>query len=278
MPYTARKEGDKYVVYKKDSGKRVGSTVGNKESLRKYLTALHMNAESIDPMIESNKPIKLASLVKLREGQLPTEKMDSTQKRAFLEAVYNFAGHSNNIYRPADLKETSKALGQMIEAASALTLHETEDWFDNVTVGRHMKHLGEAHKIFEKTAHEIGVLQQRLESAYEDIGGTLSKYYDVNSMVSEASTVQQEGAGDKSVQAGAGTEYRTFFNKAMKKFNIQNPGDLESDKDKKKLFKWVDTNYNAKDEPGKDGEVKKKEKAPKEEEPKKKEVTESRKK
>ena len=45
MPYTARKVGDKYVVYKKDTGKRVGATAGNKEALRKYLAALHINAK-----------------------------------------------------------------------------------------------------------------------------------------------------------------------------------------------------------------------------------------
>jgi hypothetical protein len=44
MPYTVKKQGDEYVVYKKDTGKRVGATAGNKEALRKYLAALHINA------------------------------------------------------------------------------------------------------------------------------------------------------------------------------------------------------------------------------------------
>jgi hypothetical protein len=44
MPYKVKKQGDKYVVYKKDTGKRVGTTAGNKEALRKYLAALHINA------------------------------------------------------------------------------------------------------------------------------------------------------------------------------------------------------------------------------------------
>jgi len=45
MPYTVKKQGDKYVVFKKDTGKRVGATAGNKEALRKYLAALHINAK-----------------------------------------------------------------------------------------------------------------------------------------------------------------------------------------------------------------------------------------
>jgi len=44
MPYSYHKEGDKYVVTKKDSGKVVGRTKGTKEALKNYLAALHINA------------------------------------------------------------------------------------------------------------------------------------------------------------------------------------------------------------------------------------------
>jgi hypothetical protein len=52
MPYKYKKIGDKYVVYKKDTGKRVGATAGDKESLRKYISALHINAKE-DAMREA---------------------------------------------------------------------------------------------------------------------------------------------------------------------------------------------------------------------------------
>ena len=45
MPYTARKVGDQYCVYKKDGGDKVGCTDGNREALRKYLAALAINAK-----------------------------------------------------------------------------------------------------------------------------------------------------------------------------------------------------------------------------------------
>lgn len=45
MPYKVKKQGDQYVVYKKDTGKRVGATAGNKQALRKYMAALHINAK-----------------------------------------------------------------------------------------------------------------------------------------------------------------------------------------------------------------------------------------
>ena len=37
MPYSYHKQGDKYVVTKKDTGKEVGRTKGTKEALKKYL-------------------------------------------------------------------------------------------------------------------------------------------------------------------------------------------------------------------------------------------------
>jgi hypothetical protein len=54
MPYTARKVGDQYCVYKKDTGKKVGCTDGTKEALKKYMGALHSNEsvrESLKTMI-----------------------------------------------------------------------------------------------------------------------------------------------------------------------------------------------------------------------------------
>ena len=238
MPYTYKKEGDKYVVYKK-TGKRVGATKGTKEALKKYLAALHMHEMKLKENMKTNKSIKLADL--LKEGEDATAGMSTEQKKSFLEAVYQFAEHSNSIYRKHSLKETSQYLGELIEAAHHLTLSETEDWFDANTVNRHMKHLGESFKIFEKTAQEMSTLQQRLESAYEDIGGTLNKYYDVGGMVTEAAS---------------GDDYQKFFAKAMKKFKIQEPSDLEAPKDKKRFFNWVDKNYVAKEEPSKDKGVK----------------------
>lgn len=229
MPYVSRKQGNKYVVYKKKSdgtpGERVGATKGTKEALKKYLAALHVNEINYNM-----KPIKLADLVLENENAM--QLMSTEQKKAFLESVYRFAEHSKSIYRTHSIKETARYLGELIEAASQLTLSETEDWFDKVTVNRHMKHLNEAYKIFEKTATEMETLQQRLEASYDDIGETLSKYYDVNGMVTEAD----------------GKDYQKFFQKAMKKFKVDSPSEFETDSQKKKFFKYIDKGYTSKKE------------------------------
>ena len=64
MPYTYKKQNDKYCVYKKDTGNKVGCTEGNKTALKRYMTALQMHSENI----------KLTSLLpKVNEGQAETE-------------------------------------------------------------------------------------------------------------------------------------------------------------------------------------------------------------
>ena len=58
MPYTARKVGDQYCVYKKDGGDKVGCTDGNKEALRKYMAALHLNAREESIVNEIKKLVR----------------------------------------------------------------------------------------------------------------------------------------------------------------------------------------------------------------------------
>jgi hypothetical protein len=54
MPYTYKKQGDQYCVYKKDTGKKVGCTDGTKEALNKYMAALHINAENMKNELKLN--------------------------------------------------------------------------------------------------------------------------------------------------------------------------------------------------------------------------------
>lgn len=116
----------------------------------------------------------------LGEQETDTPAMAREDKKAFLEAVANYHQLGEMIYRANTLKEVAATLGNIVERAEHVTLAESEHWFDNVTVSRHMKQLGEAYKVFEKTATEMSGMQQRLEAAYEDIGTVLNKYYKVN--------------------------------------------------------------------------------------------------
>lgn len=73
MPYITKKQGSKYVVYKKkrdgSTGEKVGSTEGNKEALRKYLAALHINAkESVTENMDFETAKREAQKISSEEG------------------------------------------------------------------------------------------------------------------------------------------------------------------------------------------------------------------
>jgi hypothetical protein len=131
--------------------------------------------------------------IKLNEGwsEQETSKMTTDDKKDFLEAVGNFNQFGKSIYRESNFQDMTEAIGKMLEQAKQVALTEG-DWFDGVTVQRHMKGLGESYKMFEKTAKEMSVLQQRMEAVYEDMGGTLGKYFNINEIAEAMDTVGKE--------------------------------------------------------------------------------------
>ena len=106
-------------------------------------------------------------------------KVTTEQKRKFVEAVKGYSQLGESVYGKGDLRELCERVKYMVEMAQQVTLSEG-DWFDGITVNRHMKGLNESYKVFEKTAKEISQLQERLSASYEDIGQGLNKYFDVN--------------------------------------------------------------------------------------------------
>jgi hypothetical protein len=144
-------------------------------------------------------------------------KMDTNERKSFLEAVGNFHKLGEMVYAKGGLQEVTTTLQSVVEQAEKLTVTESEHWFDNVTVSRHMKQMNEAMKVFEKTAGEMGSLQQRLESAYEDVGGVLNRYYKVNSSITEDDYTAgvDDGAAGDSLE----TEDLNISAKAFKKMN-----------------------------------------------------------
>jgi hypothetical protein len=101
------------------------------------------------------------------------------QKQEFVNAVKGYSQLGESVYGKGNLKELCERVKYMVEMAQQVTLSEG-DWFDGITVNRHMKGLNESYKVFEKTAKEISQLQERLSASYEDIGQGLNKYFDIN--------------------------------------------------------------------------------------------------
>lgn len=106
-------------------------------------------------------------------------KYSKEERKAFLESLREYGQFKSEVYRSKKLREISQRIGEMINAAEAFTLQETDGWFDKVSVTRDVKSIKDDYKVFEKTCSEISQLQQRLESVYENIGQKLGRYYEV---------------------------------------------------------------------------------------------------
>jgi hypothetical protein len=189
------------------------------------------------PQRESKgQTMKLKSILKnIHENTEDQVQISEEQKHAFLEHIKSFNVFGEAIYRSQNIIEALNEIKNIVETAHHLTLQETGDWFDKVTVNRHMKQLKESYKTFEKTANEMYTLQQRLEACYEDMGNTLNKYYNIS---------EDGGANLQEKES----DYQKTFSKVMKKAKIESPADLESDKQKKQFFKQLDKSYKSKEE------------------------------
>ena len=191
----------------------------------------------LDMGFRTQKSTKLTNIVEDMYG-------DSKPKinvKEFVQEIGQYSSYGKEIYREGNLKELASRLSKLAETAKQHTLQETEDWFDKITVNRNMKELTSLSGQFKKVASEAQSLQERMSTLYEDMGHILGRYYEINNESVE-SEVKEEFNGI--VREG---EYEEFFQKAMKKFGISSPDELDDDK-KKEFFNYVDRNYSAKNE------------------------------
>ena len=107
------------------------------------------------------------------------KKLNGKQRKLVVDAVNKFNKFEQHVYRQNDVKEVVEAIKTISEYAGRLALDETDEWFDGVTVKKDVKEINDSVKMFEKTAKEVSTLQHRLEAMYENIGGKLSRYYEI---------------------------------------------------------------------------------------------------
>lgn len=186
-----------------------------------------------------SNPYATAFVKENEEQEEPQIELSEEQKKAFLEAVKQYKKYGEAVYRNAGLGEVYESIKNMVEMAGKVTLSETEDWFDNVTVSRHMKRMGESFKVFEKTLKEVSTLQQRLESSYDEIGEVLGKYYEISEELDPVG--KEDGDIDNDGDEDSSDEYlanrRKVVSKAIKNESMKltdmisvNEGSISIDK------------------------------------------------
>jgi hypothetical protein len=106
-------------------------------------------------------------------------KLSPEVKKHFLEIISTYNTFQDQMKRQSDMTEVANTLGAIVEAAKEMTLRESGDWFDNVTVKRNMGELDKLGKSFDKFAMEAKSMDERLHSLYEDMGHILNRYYEI---------------------------------------------------------------------------------------------------
>ena len=196
------------------------------------------------PVVGSGTNTGLTDIVEDIYGQ-KTEKISAKEVQ---EAIREFSSYSKVLQKEENLQKIAERLSKIATNAKSYTVSETEDWFDKVTVNRNMKELTNLSKQFGKIAQESNSLQQRLSGLYEDMGHILGRYYEIedngDSQEDEKIKAGLEEPKGHDIEEG---DYEAFFQKAMKKFGIKSPAELDDDK-KKKFFNYVDANYKGKNE------------------------------
>ena len=169
--------------------------------------------------------ISLSKIVKEKYGDVDGEKVDV---KGLTTEMSNYNTLGENIFGKSNITQIAEKLSWIANQAKSHTLHETEDWFDKITVNRNMKELTGLSGQFGKIAGEAKSLQERMGALYEDMGNILGRYYEIGEQVTEVE-------GDKD-------EYQKFFRGALKKFGVSEPDKLPDEK-KKAFYNYVDANW-----------------------------------
>tara|TARA_A100001201_G_scaffold472_3_gene1317 strand:- start:717 stop:1343 length:627 start_codon:yes stop_codon:yes gene_type:complete len=182
------------------------------------------------PALNSGDGSSLTGIVEDIYGQ-KTEKVSAKDVQ---NAIREFASYSKVLQKEENLQKIAERLSTIANSARTYTVSETEDWFDKVTVNRNMKELTNLSKQFGKIAQESNSLQQRLGGLYEDMGHILGRYYEIEGDDQHDDKVEAglEEPRAHDIEEG---DYQAFFQKAMKKFGISSPDELDDEKEKEVL-------------------------------------------
>lgn len=118
--------------------------------------------------------------------------LTTEDKADILSRIAEYNKYSKAIYNENDLIQIANELSEMAEKAEMLTISETEDQFDKITVTRNMKELKNLSGQFAKAATEAQSFKQRLTGLYEDMGVILNRYFDIQEL-SEQISDEEDG-------------------------------------------------------------------------------------
>jgi len=123
--------------------------------------------------------IIISKLIKEEQEKKEAQILTPDQKKQFLETVSNYNSYRNKLKTETDLVQMANELCTIADTAQSLALNETDEWFDTITINRNMKELKKINELFNSSAKDAKLLQDRMLSLYEDMGHILGRYFDI---------------------------------------------------------------------------------------------------
>jgi hypothetical protein len=141
------------------------------------------------------KPLKLRELVEGIESRMDPAVHEEgawsvEEKKLALEAIARYNEYGRQLARESSLMEIAHNLSEVAKHAQRFLSKELEEnarskeqgWFDAEMPKRNMKELSKCSEEFNKYAMEAHVLEQRMQALYEEMGGKLSKYFEIKDL------------------------------------------------------------------------------------------------
>lgn len=107
------------------------------------------------------------------------QKLTKEQKKKLIDMVSRFNEYGKTLAVENSISETSKALSEIAQMAEIYACNEASDWFQQETIQKDFKDLKGRVSEFQKLAKETFGNVQRLNALFEDVGHTLSRYYEI---------------------------------------------------------------------------------------------------
>jgi len=138
---------------------------------------LHISEFSLKRIVENLDNIP-------RNGKFDDDvkKLTAEEKKRLMELVSKFNEYGDVLRCEQALMETSKVLDEIANMAETYAVTESSDWFQSKVVERDFKGIKKTSVDFKKLAQECYGNIQQLNALYEDMGHTLSRYYEINNL------------------------------------------------------------------------------------------------
>jgi hypothetical protein len=111
-----------------------------------------------------------------------TKKLSSQEKKDLMEKVSKFNEYGRVLRCETALMEMSQTLSEIANKAEAYAMTESSDYFQSEVVKRDFKEVKKITGDFSKLAKECYGRLQQLNALYEDMGGKMGRYFEIQSL------------------------------------------------------------------------------------------------